>query len=59
MNETEYKKRFLQHMGNLQVDSAIVLTEYDAFVESNPNIWDLEGASPEDDADECMSYWGD
>ena len=57
MSETEYRTRFLNHMGNLQVDEAIAITEYDAHIESNPNIWEVDDAAPEDDADECMSYW--
>lgn len=59
MNETEYRTRFLNHMSNLQVDFAIAQSEYDAFIESSPNVWDLDDAAPEDDADECISYWGD
>jgi hypothetical protein len=57
MNEPEYKTRFLQHMGSLQVDAAIALSEYDAHVESNPNVWEEDPATPEADADECMTYW--
>jgi hypothetical protein len=59
MNEHEYKTRFLKRMSELQVDAAIAQAEYDAHIESNPNIWDLDQSMPEEDADECMSYWGD
>jgi hypothetical protein len=57
MTQEEYKNRFLNHLHNLHVEEEIAKSEYDAFIESNPNVWELDCADPENDADECTYYW--
>lgn len=57
MNRTEYQTRFIQHMMNLNVCRVIATQELEAIVEME--LWNDIPATPEDDADQAMSYWED
>lgn len=59
MDQTEYKTRFIKRMTGLGVDDEIALGEYEAHIESNPNVWEEDPVMPEDDADEAMGCWSD
>jgi hypothetical protein len=52
----EYKTRFLKHLKDVyEIDGDMANSELEASLES----WgEGEEGSPEDDADECLSYWG-
>lgn len=52
----KYRTRFIAHFTGKGVDLEMAESEYDACREQ-----DVFGraSNPEDDADECMSYWDD
>jgi len=50
----EYKEAFINHMISLKVNEEIANAEYESHLE-NVGVDDL--STPEQDAEDCLSYW--